>query len=431
MRVSRRVAELPRSAMEAVHVRAAELVSRGCDVIDLLGGEPEHAVPPSAGPELARAVLASGTTDVQGELGLEELRRAVAHWYLDRHGVEVDADSEVLVLPGAGAGLFHLPTVACDPGDVVLVPDPSLPIYRTAAYLAGAEVVTVALRTDAGLLPDLAAIPVSLGRRARLLYLNYPNNPTGATAPAAFFQEVIAIARRHHWLVCNDLTHGGFGSGHRPASLLEAEGAGECAVEIVSWSHTFGLADWRLAAAVGGREVLQALSRVLAAARLWVPAPIQRAGAAVLTAVPSTGFLTARFESERARRDVLVAALQEAGAPVRRDRAAPFLWVPCPREQDSLGFSLWLLERTAVAVAPGIAFGAGGEGFVRLALAAPTATVEEAADRLRGLGPDGWSLVRGQAPARPHVPFNVRVDGEAWVAEPLASAAQDATLGCL
>lgn len=430
MRISRRVAELPRSGLDVVRARAAELVARGCDVIDLITSEPDHTPPESAGQELARAALLADANRAPNERGLAQLRRAVAHWYLDRHGVEVDGDTEVLVLPGAGSGLFHLPLVVCDPGDVVLVPDPSPPIYRMAAYLAGTEVVGVPLRPDAGWLPDLAAVPVALGQRARLLFLNYPNNPTGATASPAFFREVVAIARRHRWLICHDLSHGESGSGYRPASILEVEGAGDCAVEIVSWSHTFSLTGWRLAAVVGGREVLDALARVLSAARLWAAAPVQRAGAAVLTAVPPTGFLTARSESERARRDALVAALQSAGVSMRRDRTAPFLWVPCPQGRDSLGFSLWLLERAAIAVAPGIAFGAGGEGFVRIALATATAAAQEAAERLRALGPDGWGVAPASVAAPSGQAFVNRVDPGTW-SGPAASLPQDATLGCL
>lgn len=430
MPISRRVAELPRIGLDVVRDRAAELVARGRVVIDLATSGPDHAPPESAGQELARAALCGDAHHVPSERGLAPLRRAVARWYLDHHGVDVDEESEVLILPGAGPGLFHLPLVACDPGDVVLVPDPSSPIYRTAAYLAGAEVVSVPLRPEVGSLPDLAGVALALARRARLLFLNYPNNPTGAGASPAFFEEVVAVARRHHWLVCHDLSLCAWGSGHRSPSILEAEGAGDCAVEIVSWSHTFGLTGWRLAAAVGGRELLEALARILAAARVWAAAPVQQAGAAVLTTVPATGFLTARADGERARRDVLVAALQSIGAVVRRDRLAPFLWVPCPKGRDSLGFSLWLLERVGVAVAPGIAFGAGGEGFVRLALAAPTATVQQAAERLRELGPTGWCPGPGMPAAAPDAAVSLRLDPGTWVG-PVAGVPQDATLGCL
>jgi aspartate/methionine/tyrosine aminotransferase len=398
---SRRLTELPPYFFAALDARVAELRAAGRPVIDLGRADPDHDAPPAAVEALGRAARDPATHHYPPLAGLPELRRAVARWYLERHGVVLDPEREVLILGGAKEGLFLLSLAVCDPGDVVLVPDPSFPAYRMGAYFAGAEVVSLPLRPELGYLPDLTGVAEAVARRARLLFLNYPNNPTGATAPPRLFQEALAFGRRHGCLVCNDFAYGDLGyDGYRPPSLLATEGARAQAVEFITFSKAFCMPGWRLGAAVGNADALGALFRVLAEVGSGVFAAVQLAGVAALEQA-GRPFLVARSETYRARRDVMVAALEEVGLRVQRPRATPYLWLPTPDGWPSSAYAEWLLEQAGLALAPGSAFGAGGEGFLRLSLTAPTAEVEEAAARLRSLGPAGIRPpARGKAPAR-------------------------------
>lgn len=390
MLASRRVCELPPYVFAVLDARIAALRAAGRAVIDLGRADPDHATPEPLVEALVHAVAQPETHHYPPYAGVAALRQAIARWYADRHGVSVDAEREVLVLGGSKEGLFHLPLGVCDPGDVALVPDPSFPAYRMGAYFAGAEVVSLPLRPESGFLPDLAAIPEAVARRARILFLNYPNNPTGATAPLRFLVDAVSFAKRYGALLCHDLAYGESGyDGYRAPSVLGVEGGKDVAVEFISWSKAFCMPGWRLGAAVGHAAGISALRQVEAQVNTGVFAAVQAAGAAALDQVGRSGFLAAMNDSYRARRDRMVAALEELGLRVRRPRATPFLWIPCPDSCPSSEYATWLLERTGIALAPGSAFGAGGEGFLRMSLTAASAEVDEAADRLQGLGRAG------------------------------------------
>lgn len=400
MFASRRIQALPPYVFAALDARVAQLRAEGHHVIDLGRADPDRDSPQAVVAALLRVAPLPENHHYPPFAGVPALRQAVARWYADRHGVEVDPEREVLVVGGAKEGLFHISLGVCDPGDVVLVPDPSFPAYRMGAYFAGAEVVSLPLRPERGYLPDLAAVPAAVAHRAKALFLNYPNNPTGAVAPRAFLAEAVAFARRHGILLCHDLAYGesGYG-GYRAPSVLGVEEAKGVAVEFISWSKAFCMAGWRLGAAVGNAEALAALRQVESQVNTGVFAAVQAAGAAALEEVARSGFLNAVNDGYRARRDRLAAVLGELGLAVSRPRATPFLWVPCPDLRPSQEYAAWLLERTGIAVAPGSGFGAAGEGFLRVSLTAPEAEVEEAAERLRRLGREGLRLPA--EPARP------------------------------
>ena len=422
---SRRLAELPHPALAALQARAAALRAAGRLLVDLSGSEPERIFAGAAAAALARAAGRPDAAQCVPAAGAPELRRAIVSWYLDRHGVRLDPETQVLPLAGARQGLFLAPLACCDPGDVVLVPDPSSLAYRMGAYLAGTEVVALPLRAELGHLPDLAAVPEGLARRARLLFLNYPNNPTGAAAPPRLLAEAVAFARRRGLLLCHDFTHCASGyDGYRPPSALAAEGAPEAALEFISVSMALGLPGWRLGAAVGAAGPLAALRRVVTEAGAGASAPLQFAGAALLAEAQRAGLLVARSETLRVRRDLLTAALREAGAHVARPRAAPYLWVACAGH-SSAEYARWLLERTGVLVVPGADFGVGGEGFCRWSLLCATADIEEVAARLRALGPGGLRAA-GDPPAEAGGPG---LQGRAALAPDAPDA--DALLGCL
>ena len=438
MFASRRLSELPRYAFSALEARVADLRAAGRSVIDLGRADPDHEAPEPAIAALLRAAPAPGAHQYPPLSGIPEFRSAVARWYLERHGVSLDPDSEVLALGGSKQGLFLISLAVCDPGDVALVPDPSYPAYRMGAYFAGAEVVSTALRPEMGYLPDLAGLPEGLARRARLLFLNYPNNPTGATASLRFLTDAVAFARRHGALVCNDFSYADSGfEGYRAPSLLSVEGAKETGVEFISFSKSFCMAGLRLGAAVGSAAALSALLDVLAHVEGGVFRAVQHAGVAALEQVGHSGFIAAMNQTYRARRDVMVAALEEVGVHVRRPRATPYLWFPTPDERPSVEFAAWLLERIGVALAPGSAFGAGGEGFLRLSLTAPTVNIDEAAARLRRLGSQGIRPGRSGGSravrAAPVQPLAVRPEREATVAADTGARGPDvdALLGSL
>ena len=444
MFASRRIHELPPYVFAALDARIAELRAAGRSVIDLGRADPDRAAPEPVVQALLRAAPMPEHHHYPPFAGLASLRRAVARWYADRHGVSLDADTEVLVVGGAKEGLFHVSFGVCDPGDVALVPDPSFPAYRMGAYFAGAEVVSMPLRPELGYLPDLAAIPEAVARRARVMFLNYPNNPTGATVPLRFLGDAVAFARRHGILLCHDLAYGDSGyDGYRAPSVLAVDGGKDVAVEFISWSKAFCMPGWRLGAAVGSAEGIAALRQVETQVNTGVFPAVQVAGAAAIDEVGRSGFLTAMNESYRARRDRMAAVLEELGLQVRRPRATPFLWVPCPDARPSNEYAAWLLERSGVAVAPGSGFGAAGEGFLRLSLTAPAADVEEAGERLRRLGAEGLrppaAALAGRTSAspeaverRPRMHWGSRVvAGTADPAGPDAESRADALRGSL
>jgi LL-diaminopimelate aminotransferase len=384
----------------ALDARLEAIRRSGARVVDLGRADPDPPVPEEAVAALCEAVRRPEAHRYPPFRGLRALREGVARWYRDRWGVRLDPETEVLVLAGSKAGLFHISLAVLDPGDVALVPDPCFPAYRMGAYFAGAEVVSLPLRREWGYLPRLGAVPVALARRARILFLNYPNNPTGAVAPEPFLREAVAFARRHGILLCHDLAYGETGyDGYQAPSVLAVEGARETAVEFVTWSKAFSMPGWRLGAAVGCRQALEALLALESHVGSGVFAAVQLGGLAALEAALPTGRLTAVREVYRFRRDRMVEALRELGFRVDRPAATPFLWFPCPGGQRSQDYAAWLLDRAGVALAPGAGFGVGGEGFLRLSLTASTDDLEEAVRRLRAVGPRALALGPSGGPA--------------------------------
>lgn len=412
MVASRRLHALPTYVFAELEAEAAQWRAAGREVLDLGRADSDGAVPDAAVDALLRAVALGVYHRYAPFAGIPELRRAIAQWYADRHGVTLDPDREVLVTAGSKTPLFHAPLACCDPGDVVLVPDPSLPTYRIGAYLAGAETVTLPLPAASGHLPDLGAVPAAAARRTRLVFLNYPNNPTGAVAPPEFFAEAVAFARHHGALLCHDFSYGESGhGGYRPPSLLQAKGARDVAVEVLSWSDAFGVPGWRLGAVVGDAEAVGALARVEGHAAAGVFPAVQRAGSILLDTLGRSNFLADKGEAYRLRRDRMLAALAAAGWPTRTPRATPFLWIPCRSGTSSRQEAAWILERTGVLLTPGTGFGAGGEGFLRLSLAAAEPVLTEAAERLRRLGQTDQPEAGAAAlnpPGREHLPQALR-----------------------
>jgi len=381
MRTSRRLDLLPPYLFAEISRTVGRLRAEGRDVISLGIGDPDLPTPEPIIDALAEAARDPANHRYPETEGMPELRGAIADWYRRRFGVELNPDAEVVPLIGSKEGIAHIPLAVIDPGDVVLVPDPGYPVYTSGAVFAGGEAFYLRLEEGRGFLPDLGAVPTEVARRARLLWLNYPNNPTGATADEGFFREVVEFAREFDIVVCHDAAYSEVAfDGYRPPSFLQVEGAREVGVEFHSLSKTYNMTGWRVGMAVGNPDIIQALTRVKTNFDSGIPQAIQRAAIAALQG--PDGWVEASNRVYRRRRDLAVEALRAAGFDVRPPQATFYLWVRTPNGQPSIDFALRLLEATAVVVTPGVGFGPGGEGYFRISLTTPDDRLEEALRRL-------------------------------------------------
>jgi LL-diaminopimelate aminotransferase len=364
--------------------RQAETISRlkakGVDVIRLDIGSPD--MPPAAHivdalEKAARRQDAHGYPPGNGTPGFLE---AVAEYYQGRFGVTLNPQTEITTLLGSKEGIFHLSQTVLEPGAVALVPDPGYPVYRISAEWAGAEVHTLPLRKERSFLPDLTAIPAGILGRARILWLNYPNNPTGAIADEPFYRDAVKFALDHDLLICHDAAYCDVAyDGYRPTSILQLENARDVAVEFISLSKTYNMAGWRIGMLAGNAGVIAALRTVKSNIDSGVFVPLLMAGEAALRGDQS--WLQDRNAVYARRRDILLQAIRAAGLQAKVPSASLYLWAEIPKGETSESYASRLLEATGVCTAPGTFFGAEGEGFIRIALSSPTGQIEEAMRR--------------------------------------------------
>jgi LL-diaminopimelate aminotransferase len=381
---SARLARVPAYLFADLDRRTEELQRRGVDVISLAVGDPDLPTPDHVVQAMQQAVQDPATHRYPPYAGTEGFRRAVAEWYERRFGVRLDPQAQVLALIGSKEGLAHLPWALLDPGDVALVPDPGYPVYRVATLLADGVPHDVRLRPEAGFLPDLSEVPTDVARRAKLLFLNYPNNPTAATADVGFFEEVVRFAREFGIVVVHDNSYSEIAyDGYRPPSFLQAPGALEVAVEFHSLSKTYCMTGWRLGWVCGNADVVGALAKLKTNLDSGAFVAVQRAGEAALRGPEEP--VRERVRAFQARRDLVVGALQAAGWKLARPRATFYLWVEVPDGFDSVRFAQHVLDRAAVVVTPGVGYGSVGDRYVRLSFTTPEPRLREAVDRLRRL----------------------------------------------
>ncbi|MEE9277665.1 MAG: LL-diaminopimelate aminotransferase [Dehalococcoidia bacterium] len=381
MRVAKRVESLPPYLFVEISRKIAEKRAQGIDVITFGIGDPDLPTPDHILAELSRAAEDPANHRYPESEGLPELRGAIATWMEQRFGLSFDAETEVLPLIGAKEGIAHIALCFIDPGDVALVPDPGYPVYAIGTMFAGGESHLLPLTEENDWLPDLSAIPRDLAARAKLLWLNYPNNPTGAVASPAFFDEVVAFARTHDIVVCHDNAYSEVGyEGYRAPAFLQAEGAREVGIEFYSFSKTYNMTGWRIAWAVGNAEAINALMRVKSNIDSGIPQAIQRMAIKALQGDQSN---IARNNAilER-RRDRVVAALEKIGLRVRKPQASLYVWARVPDGLTSADFAARLLDDKAVVVTPGRGYGESGEGYVRLSLTTPDDQLEEGIRRI-------------------------------------------------
>ena len=369
-----------------VFARLDELKARareqGLDLIDLGMGNPDGATPQPV-VEAAIAALQNpanhGYPPFEGTLSF---RRAITNWYHRRYDVNLDPDSEALPLLGSKEGLTHLAIAYVNPGDLVLVPSPAYPAHFRGPLIAGAKIHSLILKPENDWLIDLAAIPDAVAQRAKILYFNYPSNPTAATAPREFFEEIVAFARKYEILLVHDLCYAELAfDGYQPTSLLEIPGAKEIGVEFHTLSKTYNMAGWRVGFVVGNRHIIQGLRTLKTNLDYGIFAALQSAAETALQ-LPDVYLheVQARY---RRRRDFLIQGLAQLGWDIPKTKATMYLWVPCPAGMGSTDFALWVLQQTGVVVTPGNAFGVAGEGYVRISLIAECDRLAEALRRFK------------------------------------------------
>ncbi len=363
----------------------ARLRAAGVDLIRLDAGSPDLPPAPFIVQALQRSAENPNHHGYMPYGGTPEYRAAWAEFYGRRFGVELDPQTEVLGLIGSKEGIFNLTLAYVNPGDVVLVPDPGYATYVNAALFAGGEVVYLPLLAENKFLPDLRAIPVDTLRRAKLMWLNYPNNPTGAVAPPEFFAEAIALARAHNFIVAHDApyTEVTF-DGYRAPSLLQFPGARQVGVELHSLSKTYNMGGWRVGVAVGNAEVVSTLGKLKGNIDTSTFQPIMEAAAAALTGDQS--WLAERNAIYRQRRDVALAAVRAAGLHADTPVAAIYVWARLPAGVEDRAYAADLLDATGVSLTPGSIYGPSGAGYIRISLCLPAERLREAMERVVGWG---------------------------------------------
>ncbi len=379
-------AERLRTLPPYVFARLDELKARvreqGIDLIDLGMGNPDG---PAPRPVIEAAIAAFDQASNHGYPpfeGTTGFRRSITQWYKRRYNVDLDPDGEALPLLGSKEGLTHLALAYVNPGDLVLVPSPAYPPHFRGPAIAGAEIHSLILKPENDWLIDLSAIPDAVAERAKILYFNYPSNPTAAIAPREFFVEMVEFARRWNILLVHDLCYAELAfDGYQPTSLLEIPGGKEVGVEFHTLSKTYNMAGWRVGFVVGNRHVIQGLRTLKTNLDYGLFSVLQTAAETALNLPDS--YLQTVQDRYRTRRDFLIAGLAELGWDVPKTMATMYLWIPCPSGVGSTDFALKLLQETGVVVTPGNAFGAGGEGYVRVSLIAECDRLQEALNRLK------------------------------------------------
>lgn len=380
MRRSDRLGKLPPYLFVEIDRVKNELREAGADVVDLGIGDPDLPTFPEIVSELQTACADPATHRYPLQRGDPAFKQAIADWYEARYGVPLDPVAEVLPLLGSKEGIGHLPMAVMNPGDVALIPDPAFPIYPASTWLADADVHFLPLKEQDGFIPDFSKLVPRDLERAKLLFLNYPNNPTGAVADLGFFRRAVDFAREHDILVLNDAAYAEVVYEGDRVSLLQVEGAKDVAIEFHSFSKTFNMTGWRLGFAIGNPEALEALATVKDNVDSCVFTAIQRAGQAAL-ALPQSR-LDELVDTYRGRRDVLVDGLHKAGWNVPRPHATFYIWARIPTAERSQGFCARLLRDAHVVATPGVGFGEAGDRYVRFALTTTEERIAEAVARI-------------------------------------------------
>ncbi|MGK2879186.1 MAG: LL-diaminopimelate aminotransferase [Solirubrobacterales bacterium] len=385
MKPSRRLEQIPPYLFAELERKIADKKAAGIDVISLGIGDPDMPTPPNVVAAMQQAVADPGTHQYPSNRGRDDFRQAVADFYMRRFGVELDPATEVMPGIGAKETIFNLNLAFLDPGDVALASDPGYPVYTAGPILVGAEPFLLPLLPERDFTPDLTAIPGDKLEKAKLLFINYPNNPTGATVPDGFFAEVVEFARANDILVVHDASYTETAyDGYRPPSFLETPGAKDIGIEVFSLSKGFNMTGWRAAAIVGNAEAIASYWRLKTNIDSGNFEAVQVAAIEALSQSTEAS-VNSMNEIYARRRDLVCDALAEIGVDVKRPKATIYIWAPVPDGFESAAaYCEHVLEESAVVISPGGAYGASGEGFFRISLTTPDERLSEAVERLRG-----------------------------------------------
>lgn len=382
MRFSHRMDGLPPYLFAEIERKVAEKKKAGVDVISLGIGDPDTPTPAHIVEEMQRQIADPANHRYPNNRGLDEFRQAVATFYKNRFGVDLDPETEVFPLLGSKEGIAHICFNFLDAGDVCLGADPGYPVYAGGPVLAGGEPVPLPLRPELGFQPDLASIPADIVKRAKMLFVNYPNNPTGAVIENDFFEHLVEFGRRNDICIIHDNAYSEITfDGYVAPSFLETPGAKEAGIEFYSLSKTYNMTGWRIGAAVGNVEVIESLWRLKTNVDSGMFQALQRTAAFAMTSTQKP--VREMCAIYQRRRDLVVGTLREIGIEVTPPKGTIYIWVPVPDGYTSAGFADMVLEKCAVVVPPGSGYGPSGEGFVRISLTAPEDRIAEALDRIK------------------------------------------------
>jgi LL-diaminopimelate aminotransferase len=382
IQTAERIEQIPPYLFAEIDRKKEEMRRKGIDLIDLGIGDPDLPTPKLIIDRLKIAAEDPRNHRYPSYEGMLEFRAAVAQWYRKRFGVSLDPQTEVLSLIGSKEGIAHIPLAFVNPGDYVLVPTPGYPVYRVSTLFAGGSPYFVPLRKENGFLPNLKEIPREIATKAKLLFINYPNNPTSAIAEKSFFEEVVDFARQHQIIVCHDAAYSEIAfDGNRPISFMEVDGARDVGIEFHSLSKTFNMTGWRIGFAAGRSEIISGLGRVKTNIDSGLFQAIQEAGTEALNRLETPHPETIKIYERR--RDIMVEGLREVGLQVDLPKATFYLWFEVPKGYTSAQFTTLLIEKGGIVATPGNGFGDGGEGYIRMTLTVNETKLKEAIQRLK------------------------------------------------
>jgi LL-diaminopimelate aminotransferase len=385
MKIAQRIETIPPYLFAEIDKKKEEAIKRGVDIINLGIGDPDQPTPNNIIEKLRESVKDPKTHDYPPYAGTAEFRQVVTLWYKNRFGVDLDPDKEVMALIGSKEGIAHIFLAFIDPGDFSLIPDPGYPVYKTGTLFANGFPYIMPLLEENNFLPDLEEIDEDIAQRAKLMFINYPNNPTAAVANKDFFKKVVKFAKKYDILVCHDFAYSEMTfDDYKASSFLEVEEAKDVGIEFHSLSKTYNMTGWRLGFAVGSKEAISALSIIKTNVDSGVFKAIQEAGIEALTGPQDN--IEKMNKIYTGRRNVVINGLNKLGWNLKPTKATFYIWIPTLNKMNSMEFSNLLLEKTGIIVTPGIGYGEYGEGYVRIALTVDEKRLEEAIKRLKKAG---------------------------------------------
>lgn len=382
MNSAKRIADLPPYLFAEIDKKIEMKKAEGVDVISLGIGDPVDPTPLNIIEALQKQSLKPENHRYPSYFGMKDYRRAIAGWYEKRFGLTFDPDNEVLALIGSKEGIAHIAVAFVDPGDVVLVPDPGYPVYHSGTVLAGGKSHFMPLKPENGFVPDLGAVPDDAARAAKLMFLNYPNNPTSAVVREGFFEEVVEFAKRYDVVVCHDFPYSEITfDGYVAPSFMSIPGAREVGVEFHSLSKTYNMTGWRCGWVLGNEMVVEALGRVKSNIDSGIFNAVQYAGIEALEGPQD--IIVEMKKIYKKRRDIVIESLKEVGIDIEPPKATIYVWVPVPPGFTSASFATLILDKTGVVVPPGSGYGPSGEGYIRISLTVPDDRLMEAMERIK------------------------------------------------